>query len=216
MDMRELVVEYGKKMLREHFTIETWGNISARGEDGLVYITPSGMDYETCAADDIIVMTPEKKVISGSRKPSIETDMHLSIYKARPELGAVIHSHPIFSTVFACMGETIPIGICDEAAQVLGAETKTAKYALPGSPELAASCLEALGTVSNACLLQSHGAVTVGADLKAAFKVLRVLEMTLEVYHRIRAMGADFLPISEANIKAMQNFVVTEYGQPKN
>ena len=215
MDMRQLIVEYGQKMLREHYTIETWGNISAKGEDGLVYITPSGMDYETCTADDIIVMTPDKKIISGSRKPSIETDLHLSIYKARPEVGAVIHSHPMYSTVFACMGETVPIGICDESAQVLGAETKTAKYALPGSPELAVNCLEALGKASNACLLQSHGAVTVGADLKGAFKVLRVLEMTLEVYQRIRSMGATFLPISEENIKAMQKYVVTEYGQPK-
>lgn len=215
MDMREQIVEYGRMLLREHFTIETWGNISAKGPDGLIYITPSGMDYDICTADDIIVMTTDKKIVSGSRKPSIETDMHLAIYKARPEVGAVIHSHPMFSTVFACMGETVPIGICDESAQVLGAETKTAKYGLPGSPELMTNCLEALGSVSNACLLQSHGAVTVGADLKAAFKVLRVLEMTLEVYYRIRSMGAAFLPISEGNIKAMQEYVVTQYGQPK-
>ena len=60
MDYREIIVTAGKKLLREGFTIDTWGNISVRDKDGLLYITPSGMDYETCTVDDVVVMTPEK------------------------------------------------------------------------------------------------------------------------------------------------------------
>lgn len=214
MDMREVLVEAGKKLSREGFTVETWGNISVRDEEGLVYITPSGMDYETCTADDMVVMTIDKKVISGKRRPSIETDLHLEVYKARPEVKAIVHTHPLASTVFSCMGESIPL-ILDEAAQALGDEVKTAAYALPGTIDLANNCVKALGKKSNACLLQSHGAVCISCDMKGAFKVAKVLEMTAEVYSRIRSMGGKYIPLSDENICAMQDFVACKYGQPK-
>ena len=214
MDYREVIVSSGKKLLHEGFTVETWGNISVRDEDGLVYITPSGMDYETCTVDDVVVMTPDKKIVSGTRRPSIETDLHLLVYKARPEVRAIVHTHPINSTVFSCMGESIPI-LTDEAAQALGDEIRTAAYGLPGSIELAENCVSALGRKANACLLQSHGAVCVGADMKSAFKVAKVLEMTAEIYYRIRAVGGTYIPLTPENIAAMQDFVAHRYGQPK-
>ena len=214
MDMREVLVEAGKKLINEGFTVETWGNISVRDEKDLVYITPSGMDYATCTVDDIVVMTLDKEIISGKRRPSIETDLHLEVYKARPEVRAVVHTHPISSTVFSCMGESIPL-ILDEAAQALGGEVRTAPYALPGTIELAKNCVMALGEKTNACLLQSHGAVCVGCDIKGAFKVAKVLEMTAEIYYRIRTVGGNFIPISDDNIKAMQEYVACKYGQPK-
>lgn len=214
MDMREVIVKAGKKLIHEGFTVETWGNISVRDGEGLVYITPSGMDYESCTADDIVVMTIDKTIVSGARKPSIETDLHLEVYKARPEVKAIVHTHPVYSTVFGCMGERIPM-LMDEAAQALGEEVRTAAYALPGTPELAYNCVKALGDKANACLLQSHGAVCVGCDIKNAFKVAKVLEMTAEIYYRIRAIGGSFIPISDENICAMQDFVACKYGQPK-
>jgi len=214
MDMREVLVEAGKKLIREGFTVETWGNISVRDNEGLVYITPSGMDYEDCTVDDMVVMTIDKKTVSGARRPSIETDLHLEVYKARPEVKAIVHTHPIASTVFSCMGESIPL-IIDEAAQALGGEVRTAAYALPGTIELAHNCVKALGDKSNACLLQSHGAVCVACNMKGAFKVAKVLEMTAKVYFRIRSIGGNFIPLSDENICAMQDFVACKYGQPK-
>lgn len=214
MDMRSIIVNAGKKLIREGFTVETWGNISIKDDAGRVYITPSGMDYETSTEDDIVVMDLDGSILSGKRKPSIETLMHLSIYRARPEVGAVVHTHPIYSTAFSCMDEGIPL-LIDEAAQALGAEVKTTRYALPGTQELADNCVKALGLKANACLLQSHGAVCVGKDMKSAFKVARVLEMTAEIWCRIRSMGGKYVPISEDNIKAMQDFVATKYGQPE-
>ena len=213
MDMRSVIVDAGKKLIREGFTVETWGNISVRDDGGRVYITPSGMDYETCTIDDVVVMDLDGNILSGKRRPSIETAMHLSVYRARPEVGAIVHTHPIYSTVFSCMGEGIPL-LIDEAAQALGAEIKATRYALPGTQELADNCVEALGEKANACLLQSHGAVCVGRDMRSAFKVARVLEMTAEVWCRIRSIGGSYVPISEENIKAMQDFAATKYGQP--
>lgn len=212
MNEKQLIIASGKKLLHEGFTVETWGNLSVRGADGLVYITPSGMDYDTCTEDDVVVMTLDGAVVDGHRVPSIEHGLHRAVYAARPDVNAIVHTHPIFSTVFSAMGENIPL-LIDEAAQALGGEVRTAPYALPGTDELAKNCAEALGQKANACLLQSHGAVCVGRDMKAAFKTARVLEMTAEIYYRIRATGGKFIPISPENIAAMQDFVAHRYGQ---
>ena len=213
MDYRELLVTYGKKLIHEGFTVETWGNISVRGENNLVYITPSGMDYDTCTNDDICVLDLEiGEMVEGKRRPSIEKDLHLGIYRARPEVNAVVHTHPINSTVFACMGMDIPL-LCDESVQTLGDTVKCAPYALPGSSELAENCVKALDKKANACMLMSHGAVCLGKDMKGAFKTAKVLEMSAEIYYRILAVNGKFIPISEENIFAMQNIIPKSYGQ---
>lgn len=212
MEEKALLIESGKKLLHEGFTVETWGNLSLRGGDGLVYITPSGMDYDVCSEDDVVVLKLDGTVVDGRRVPSVEHGLHRAVYAARPEVRAIVHTHPIYSTVFSAMGESIPL-LIDEAAQALGDEVCTAPYALPGTEELAANCVKALGAKANACLLQSHGAVCVGRDMKAAFKTARVLEMTAEIYYRIRSIGGNYLPISQVNIAAMQEFAANRYGQ---
>lgn len=148
----------------------------------------------------------------GKRRPSIETGLHCAIYRARSEVNAVIHTHPIYSMVFSCTGEDIPL-LMDEAAQCMGDTCRTAEYALPGSPELAENCIKALGEKANACLLKSHGAVCLGADMKSAFRVVKVLEVTAQIYQMIRSMGACYCPISQENIEKMQYFVCNLYGQ---
>lgn len=215
MDYKSLIIESGKRMLNSGYTIETWGNISARDPvTGKVYITPSGMDYSTLNNDDVVVCDLNGNIVEGFRKPSIETGLHLSVYRERPEVNAVIHTHPLYSTIFSCMGEDIPL-ITDEAAQTLGASCRRANYALPGTEELARECVKALGKEANSCLLQSHGAVCVGESMEAAFKVSKVLEITAQVYYMIRSTGGRPIPISEENIKAMQEFVKYHYGQVK-
>ncbi len=213
MNYKKLIVESGLRMLNSGYTVETWGNISFRDkETNLVYLTPSGMDYTIVTQDDIVVCDLDGNVVEGTKKPTIETGLHLAIYKARPEVNAVVHTHPMYSMVFSCCGEDIPL-VIDEAAQTLGGTVKTAEYALPGSPELAQNCVDALGTQSNACLLKSHGAVCVGEDMDSAFKVSKVLEVTAEIYQMIRAIGKTPYKISDENIAAMQDFVKNVYGQ---
>lgn len=213
MNYKKLIVESGLRMLNSGYTVETWGNISfCDKETNLVYLTPSGMDYTIVTQDDIVVCDLDGNVVEGTKKPTIETGLHLAIYKARPEVNAVVHTHPMYSMVFSCCGEDIPL-VIDEAAQTLGGTVKTAEYALPGSPELAQNCVDALGTQSNACLLKSHGAVCVGEDMDSAFKVSKVLEVTAEIYQMIRAIGKTPYKISDENIAAMQDFVKNVYGQ---
>lgn len=213
MNYKKLIVDSGVKMISGGYTLETWGNISCRDtETGLVYITPSGMDYSTLTEEDVVVLTPDGNVAEGFRKPSIEAGLHLAVYRARADVNAIIHTHAPYSIVFSCTGEDIPM-IIDEAAQVLGDTCRTAKYALPGSTELAEECVKALGDKAASCLLKSHGAVCTGATMDAAFKVVKVLETTAHIYQMILAAGRKPDPISDENIAAMQYFVKNVYGQ---
>ncbi len=207
------VIDAGIRMLDEGITVGTWGNVTLRDpETNYVYLSPSGMPYRTLTENDIVVVRLDGSRVEGERKPTIETEMHLAIYRARPACNAVIHTHPIYSTAFSAMGEEIPL-LLDEAAQVLGDTVRTADYALPGSMELAENCVKALGEKSMACLLKSHGAVCLGENLEQAFGNSTVLEATAQVYSIIRAMGGTFEPISPENIAAMQDFVKYRYGQ---
>lgn len=215
MNYKQLIVESGKRMSGSGLTVETWGNISFRDkETGLVYLTPSAMLYDTIAEDDVVVCRLDGTIVEGERKPTIETEMHLSVYRNREDVNAVIHTHPIYSMVYASQGKDIPL-IIDEAAQILGDVCRCADYALPGSAELAENCVKALGERSNSCLIHSHGAVCVSGDMDGAFKTAKVLEVTAQIYYMIEATGGKPAGISDENIKAMQDFVKNSYGQGK-
>ena len=215
MNFKKLIVESGKKMSGSGLTVETWGNISFRDkETGLVYLTPSAMLYDTIVEDDVVVCRLDGTIVEGERKPTIETEMHLSVYRNREDVNAIIHTHPIYSMVYAAQGKDIPL-IIDEAAQILGDVCRCADYALPGSAELAENCVKALGERSNSCLIHSHGAVCVSGDMDGAFKTAKVLEVTAQIYYMIEATGGKPAGISDENIKAMQDFVKNSYGQGK-
>ena len=212
MKIRKQIIDTGCRMMRDNLAIGTFGNISVLDEDGYMYVTPSGMPYDSLEPDDIVRMDLSGNIIEGSRKPSIENRLHIEVYKARPDVRAIIHTHPIYSTAFSAMGEDIPLFL-DEAAQVLGDTVHTAKHAMPGSSELAENCVKALGDKANACLLQAHGAVCVGKNLNKAYAVSEVLESTARIYSLIRSMGGSFIPLSEADISAMRYFAEHSYGQ---
>ena len=215
MNNKQLIVESGKRMAGSGLTVETWGNISFRDpEKQLVYLTPSAMLYDTITEEDVVVCDLEGNVVEGTRKPTIEKDLHLSVYRERKEVNAIIHTHPVYSMVYAAQGKDIPL-IIDEAAQILGAVCRCARYGLPGSDELAANCIKALGEKANSCLLHSHGAVCVGGNMEGAFKVAKVLEVTAQIYYMIQATGGCPAGISEENIAIMQDFVKNSYGQDK-
>lgn len=213
MNYKKHIVESGLEMMKRKLTVETWGNISARDpETGLIYITPSGMDYDIITEDDIVVMNNKFKVVEGTRKPSIEYRIHISIYNERPDVNAVIHTHPIYSQVFACLHEPIP-PVIDEAAQGFGGTVQCAEYAIPGTQELCDNVISALGS-GMAVLLANHGALTVGNDMKTAFKMCTILEMTARIYQMARAIGTPIVESDEV-VKATHDFALHHYGQGK-
>lgn len=215
MNYKAELVAAGKLMLEKKLTVETWGNISIYdAESGLVYMTPSAMPYHTIVEDDVVVVRlSDGEVVEGHRKPTVEKELHLGVYRSRPEIRAVIHTHPVYSQVFAVLHQSIPV-IIDEAAQALGGEVLTAEYALPGTQELADNTIKALGKDKMACLLANHGAVCLGKDLNKAFKTCTVLEMTAQIYQMALQIGKPHV-IPEDLAAFMRDFAENHYGQGK-
>ncbi|HDQ14330.1 MAG TPA: class II aldolase/adducin family protein, partial [Sediminispirochaeta sp.] len=211
---KNAVAEGGRRLLRENLTVGTWGNLSIRDpRTGLIYIKPSGIPYEEIANEDIVVMNGDFQIVEGHRKPSIEYQMHIAVLNSRPDVDVVIHSHPIYSSVLGVIREDLP-GVSEDFVQIVGDRIVNCEYALPGTEELASNVVRALGRERNAVLIPNHGTVYVGKDFENAMKVVSVVEKNARIYIMAKSIGKPHL-ISDEDIKAMQDFVRTKYGQEK-
>lgn len=210
-NFKKLIVNTGRKLYKQNLTIGTWGNISVLDPDtDLVYIKPSGMNYNEIDLEDIMVIDKKGKIVEGFRRPSIEMPMHLSIYNARKDVKAIVHYHPIYSSVLAVTGFSLP-GICEDFVQIVGEKVLCAKYALPGSEELAKNAVASLGN-RNAVFLLNHGTLCVGRDIKEAMKVCYVVEKTAHIYILSKNLGKCRV-IPEEDIKVMQDFAKNSHGK---
>ena len=210
-NFKKLIVNTGRKLYKQNLTIGTWGNISVLDPDtDLVYIKPSGINYNEIDLEDIMVIDKKGKIVEGFRRPSIEMPMHLSIYNARKDVKAIVHYHPIYSSVLAVTGFSLP-GICEDFVQIVGEKVLCAKYALPGSEELAKNAVVSLGN-RNAVFLLNHGTLCVGRDIKEAMKVCYVVEKTAHIYILSKNLGKCRV-IPEEDIKVMQDFAKNSYGK---
>lgn len=160
----------------------TGGNVSARFEDEeRVGITPSGYSYQDLQPEDICIIDFDKRLVSGDLPPSVEAGMHLSVYRKRPDVRAVIHTHALYASVLSVVNEPIP-PIFDEVSLHLGDPMEVVPYALSGSPELAANVGTAVGNGCNAYILQNHGALCLGETLEKAVRNAELLEKAATVY----------------------------------
>ncbi len=209
---KQLIVDTGIIMLEEGLTVGTWGNISVRDpETELVYISPSGMDYRDITPDDVVVLDLEMNVIAGTRIPSVEKHTHLAVYRTRPDVNAVVHTHPLYSTVLGVNMMELP-AVSEDFAQLVGDKIICSEYALPGTEDLGVSVAAGLGTERNAVLLPNHGAINVGPDMKTALTVCHVVEKSAQIYILALSIGTPHL-ISAEDIKAMQDYKKNHYGQ---
>ena len=211
--LREIVVETGRTMIQERLTIGSWGNISVRDpETGLIYISPSGMAYPELTAEDVVVIDPALAVVDGFRTPSVEKAMHAAVYRARPDLNAVVHTHALYSSVLGVNHMALP-PIGEDLVELVGDRVLCSEYALPGSEALAQNVAAGLGE-RNAVILPNHGALCAGESMPQALTVCRVLEKNAQVFILARCIGTPQL-LEEADIQAMQRFAREVYGQPK-
>ncbi|MHA1835048.1 MAG: class II aldolase/adducin family protein [Candidatus Baldrarchaeia archaeon] len=202
-DLRQKIAETFRILDEKGLTYGNAGNISVRiPEENLFLITPSGVRKAALKPEDILVIDEKRKVIEGRGHPSIETPMHLAIYKSRKDVKAVIHAHPVYSSVFAVVGVAIP-PVVEEMIILTGGEVEVAKYAPPGTRELANNVVEALGD-RKAALLMNHGIITCGKDLEDALEVLICVERTAKIYLLSKLIGEPKL-IPEKVIEAEKN-----------
>jgi L-fuculose-phosphate aldolase len=171
----------------------TSGNVSARTPENDVLVTPSGLDYAELGPEDLVLVDLAGNLLDGSWKPSTETPMHTGIYRARPEVHGIVHTHSRYSTTLACLGWPIPP--VHYMLTVLSDEGRVplAPYTLYGTEELARHAAETLGERHTACLLQNHGTITVGDSPDQAYARTEILEEMAELYYRARVAGEPVL-----------------------
>ncbi|MEG0018818.1 MAG: class II aldolase/adducin family protein, partial [Hydrogenoanaerobacterium sp.] len=164
---RNLVVEYGKKMLDKGLTTGSGGNVSIYNrESGLVALSPSSMDYYETQPEDVVIMDCSGKIVDGKRRPSTEINMHLALYRARDDISAVVHTHSLYATAVACMRWDLPA--VHYLAAFGGDIIKCSEYATYGTEELAQYALEAMGN-RNACHLGNHGLLAASSNIEKTF-----------------------------------------------
>ena len=209
---REQVIEYSLKLLSEGLTNGTAGNVSIfNREKGLVAISPTGVNYSELTPEMISIVDLDGKLIEGL-KPSSELEMHMILYRNREDVNAVIHTHPVYTTVLACLRQDLPA--IDYMIAVTGAtKVKCAEYASYGTKELAENAYKAMGS-SLAVILANHGLTTAGKDIANAFNITVQVEYISNLYIKARNIGEPIiLPDNEMN-SMLERFKT--YGQIKS
>jgi L-fuculose-phosphate aldolase len=189
-EARAGVVEACRRIVAVGLVSGASGNVSRRlrQPDGeLVAITPTRVPYSRLRVEDVLVIDFDAEPVEGEGVPSSETLTHLAVYRARPDVGAVIHTHSVYASVLAVAGLEIP-PLVDEQVVALGGAVAVAEYGMSASEDLARKAVAALGE-RNAVLLRNHGVVGVGVDLEEAAAVCELVERLAKIHVHALALG---------------------------
>jgi L-fuculose-phosphate aldolase len=194
---RKQIVETGKLMYDRGLVQMCGGNISIRDpKTNLVAIKPSGGAYIHMKPEDIIIVDIDGNVVEGEKKPSIETPMHTGIYKARPDIMAIVHCHPLHAVAWSLKRTYLPSVIA--AQYMINGAVKVAPYEDAGSAALAKSAVDAIGTDGYACILQAHGVIAGSPyDVFHALEMCYVVEDGCQIAEICETMEGSMFTIDE-------------------
>lgn len=211
-EIKSNVQKIARKSSLEGLVAGTSGNVSFYDrEEGLLYITPSNLDYREMEPADIMVMELDGRVVEGPHKPSSEWRLHAEIYKRKEEVGAVIHTHSPYATGFAIVGEGVPL-ILVEMLPFLGGDIPVAAFGLPGTDEVGIHAAEAMRG-RNAALLENHGVVAAGKDVEQAYLRAVYVEDAAKAYHFAKLMGNPKRIPKEAEMILRERYHLPEEGR---
>ncbi len=179
---------------------------------GLVVIKPSGMDYDKLRPADGVVTDLDGRVVKGRWKPSVDLPQHLYVYKHRPEIGGIIHTHSNYATSFAMLGQAIPAYLTAMADE-FGPEIPCAPYADNLGDHIGEAILRHMGSCP-AVLLARHGAFTFGATPRAALKAAVMLEDVAKTVH-LALLRGEAKPLPPEEVKKWYDRYHSTYGQEK-
>lgn len=210
-DLRRTVYELHLELPKHELVVWTMGNLSARDpETGLVVIKPSGVRYEHMTPDDMVIVDLDANVIEGHLAYSSDTLTHLYIYRHRPDVNGVCHTHSTFATAFAAVGKPIPCfltGMADE----FGGEIPLGGFELIGSEAIGKEVLRVIGQ-SKAVIMQNHGVFTVGKSAESAVKAAIMAEDAARTSFYALQLGAP-IPISAQDVAKLYDRYSNVYGQ---
>lgn len=212
-ELRTVVAGLHAELVRYGLVAWTAGNISGRvpGED-LFVIKPSGISYDDLTPGSVVVCDLDGNLVEGELAPSSDTAAHAYVYRARPDVGGVVHTHSPFATAWAARNEAIPC-VLTAMADEFGGEIPVGPFALIGDDSIGRGIVETLaGSRSPAVLMRNHGVFTIGKDPRAAVKAAVMCEDVARTVHLARS-GGDPLPIDPEHVDSLYRRYQTVYGQ---
>lgn len=210
--LRQQVIDTCLKMNALGINQGTSGNASVRVSDDPAdgfFITPSAIPYEEIAPEDIVTMTLDG-THSTNRRPSSEWRFHLDIMRARPDCGAIVHTHGMFATTLACLRMEIP-AFHYMIAQAGGPTIRCSDYATFGTQALSDTALDALKD-RRACLLANHGMIAIGSNLKKALALAVEVETLAAMYWRTLQVGQPVILPDDEIARVGEKFGTMGYG----
>lgn len=210
-ELRKLVCDLNKELPKEKLVTMTSGNVSGRdSETGYVVIKPSGVSFDDLTPEKMSIVDLDGNVIESDLTPSVDTPSHLVIYRKRPDVNGVVHTHSNYATSFAAVGMPIPAvltAICDE----FGGPIPCGPYCQIGEEQIGEAVVEHIGA-SPAIILQNHGVFTVGGTPKAALKAAVMCEDVAKTVHLAMIKGTP-IPIPEEEVARAHKRYTDKYGQ---
>jgi L-fuculose-phosphate aldolase len=201
LDLRRQLVRFGRWIHRLGYTPGTAGNLSVRLDDRLVLATPTGCSKGLLHAVDMVLIDNDGNKLSGTRNVTSEIGMHLAVYRMRPDVQAIVHTHPPIATAFAACGKALDQPICSEILMTTGL-VPLAPYATTGTEEVSAS-LEPFIPDHDAILLANHGLLTYGSSLPDAFMKTETVEHFAQVCLSAHQLGGA-TPLRDIDIAKLQ------------
>jgi L-ribulose-5-phosphate 4-epimerase len=191
----------------------TAGNVSARVPGAeLMVIKPSGLEYDALTPESMVLCDLDGNVVAGDYSPSSDTGSHAYVYRHKPEVGGVVHTHSTYATAWSARGEAIPC-VITAMADEFGGDIPVGPFALIGDDEIGKGIVDTLnGHRSPAVLMRNHGVFTIGRNARAAVKAAVMTEDVARTVHLARSQG-DPIPIPAADIDALHHRYTHVYGQ---
>lgn len=199
--LRDAIVEVGRRLYARGYTASNDGNISARLEAGRLLMTPKGVCKGFMSPDMMCITDLEGRKLAGDRDPSSEMQMHLEVYRQRPDIAAVVHAHPPIATGFAVAGIPLDRAVLAEVVTTLGS-VPIAEYATPSTRELPEAVRKYV-KAHDGMLLANHGALTLGTDLFSAYYKMETIEHFAKISLVARMLGGERL-LSRQEVDRLQ------------
>lgn len=210
--LRTHIVETARELPVNDLVVLTGGNVSARDkETGAVAITPSGVPYEKMRPDDITVVNIDGEMLDGYLKPSVDLYTHLAIYKARPDIFSVMHTHSTYATILGVLGMRLPDITTTLAYSNGPGGVDIAPYAHVYDPKLAESIIEKLGN-GHAVLLENHGVIACGESIKKCLQVALIVEQSAQIYLVAKTLGEPKI-LAAQHAREIHAHYSSQYGQ---